>query len=81
MWNYRLVRLGDGQVDLYEVYYTEEGVPFMRTTDPAGVVGDDAKDALLCYQMMGSAFHKPVLDDSVFDSAEAQGALDGMFHE
>lgn len=81
MWNYRLVRLEGGEVALFEVYYTRNGVPFMRTEQPAFISGEDEGDARDCYSMMLESFKYPVLDDSVFSSDEAKRALDKLINE
>ena len=64
-WNYRVVRTAE-MYAIYEVYYTEAGVPKFRTVDQASPQGDtlaELRHDLLHYQR---AIYEPVLDDAIF---------------
>ena len=82
MWNHRLVRLENGNVGIYEVYYTRDTQrPFMRTEEPIGVIGDNREDAMDYYIMLGEAFRQPVLDYTVFQTKEAEEAQHSLLDD
>lgn len=82
-WNYRLVRLDEGEeadsgnyeVGVYEVFYDSDDKPVARTVEPASFVGMDRDEVL---QALNHAFHDilkyPVLDDSEIAAAVGEDA-------
>ena len=62
-WNYRLVRLEDGWVGLYEVYYDGNDRPHMRTDDPTTLGGENEAEAQADLLYAIAALGKPILED------------------
>jgi hypothetical protein len=44
-WNHRVIQHDDGTLGIYEVYYDDDGKPYMWTED-AFVIGDDADELM-----------------------------------
>ncbi len=72
-WNYRIVyihcnssgqKLAHPWYGLFEVYNNSEGLPYTRTKDPVGFVGDESQEVI---KGLGMAFNDalkyPILDD------------------
>ena len=75
-WNYRLVEVETPEgtyVGLFEVYYDDDDIPTMRTTDPTYFVddGEDAKEDIIksLKRAVENASKYPVLiDKEVFNN-------------
>lgn len=71
-WNYRLVTLSDGcncgytTTGIYEVYYDEKGLPWMRTVNPIIMMGEDSISLYSEYKMISEAFSKEILTEEDF---------------
>ncbi len=65
-WNYRVLakKQSDDSIflDIYEVYYDEDGNPEYCTENPITVGGDDLEDIQWQLDKMRDALSKPVLN-------------------
>lgn len=67
-WNYRVLRREVGIVEqepelgIYEVYYSDEGLPNACSAQPQSPRGDSLKSLHEDFLRMAKAFSKPVLD-------------------
>lgn len=58
-WNYRLVLISEGWVEVKEVYYNADGIP--TAYSDATVGGEDPKDLRRSLDLMLGAWSRPVL--------------------
>lgn len=65
-WNHRVLRHGDGCLQLCEVCYNEAGVPYMYSQDVC-LVGDDIEELRETVTFLMDALTKPILDADVID--------------
>ena len=71
-WNYRVIRYvategGSDYYTIHEVYYTEEGVPYLVSEKPVTPFGDSVEELKSDLSMMRAALRRPPLDYTVFE--------------
>jgi len=68
-WNYRIIKNTINNVDYYaihEVYYDDNLNPHSCSADPIYPYGDSLEELNIDFNLMKSAFSKPILDMSLF---------------
>lgn len=64
-WDHRLIRsksiLDANVTSIHEVYYDEEGNPFLKAAHPVVLEASDREKLRETYELLASAFDKPVL--------------------
>lgn len=68
-WNYRRMLI-DGVYSIREVYYSKEGKPEMYSSFPSDPFGETRDELKKDYDLMASAFDKPILKPEDFISHE-----------
>ena len=76
-WNYRVLareHRGFNEIEftfsIHEIYYNKDGIPYMCTEDPVGVVGDNLAEISQTLKWMRKALRKPILSYSDFEEGE-----------
>jgi len=64
-WNYRIVRKND-QLEVYDVYYDEDGNPSSRHVKPTTLYGEDVEEISKQIDLIKECLRKPVIDDEIF---------------
>lgn len=60
-WNYRVL-IKDGQYNIHEVYYDDDGNPEAFTEEPVGPSGESPEELKKDLQYFSEALSLPVLD-------------------
>ena len=64
-WNYRVIEKKDGTgttFAIHEVYYDEEGSPYLCTINAVAPMGETLEDLRADVKFYNTALEKPVLD-------------------
>jgi hypothetical protein len=60
-WNHRVLAHKDGYLQIHEVYYKEEGIPYSYTSNAIGASGESLEDIEWTLNKMKECLSKPIL--------------------
>ena len=73
-WNYRIVRMANGDLCLHEVYYTDKGIPYTRTVDP--IIAVDAEEGKKAIKKELSMMMADVVTRTILEEGDIELAAD-----
>ena len=71
-WNHRVVKFDNGYYGICEVYYNEDGKPYLHTEDAVGIVWGEGEneDPRQTLKRMKDCLDKPILTEDDFGGSE-----------
>jgi hypothetical protein len=67
-WNHRVIKNKEGELEIHEVFYDEDGIPDMMTEKPIAPFGETLEDLIWCLKSMLAG-----CDDAIIDPEELWG--------